>query len=171
MNNVYLGIIAVILSLGLSFIIQKIFIKYNKFDGFNHRTSHKTLATRTGGISVFLTLFIISSFYYLNDIEIYNFSLLVPLSIMFLVGFYDDFYNADFKLKFLMQIIVAKIIIDQGFIIDSFHGVFGIYDLPRGFSQLFTVFVFLIIVNALNFIDGIDGLAITETIKTIIILL
>ena len=116
MNNVYLGIIAVILSLGLSFIIQKIFIKYNKFDGFNHRTSHKTLATRTGGISVFLTLFIISSFYYLNDIEIYNFSLLVPLSIMFLVGFYDDFYNADFKLKFLMQIIVAKIIIDQGFI-------------------------------------------------------
>ena len=89
---------------------------------------------------------------------------------MFIVGVYDDLYNADFKLKFILQIIVAKIIIDNGFIIDSFHGVFGVYELPRIFSQIFTVFVFLIIVNAINFIDGIDGLAITEVIKTILLI-
>ena len=35
---------------------QKIFIHYKKFDDFNHRSSHKTLATRTGGIGVFATL-------------------------------------------------------------------------------------------------------------------
>ena len=45
---------------------------------------------------------------------------------MFVVGVYDDFYNADFKLKFLLQIIVAKILIDQGLIIDHFHGVLGL---------------------------------------------
>ena len=66
---------------------------------------------------------------------------------MFIVGVYDDLYNADFKLKFILQIIVAKIIIDQGFVIDSFHGVFGVYELPRIFSQIFTGFVFLVIVS------------------------
>ena len=84
------------------------------------------------------------------------------------MGVYDDFYDADFKLKFFLQIIVAKLLIDQGFIIDNFHGIFGWYDIPRVASQLFTVFVFLVIVNAVNFIDGIDGLAITEALKVIV---
>ena len=76
---------------------------------------------------------------------------------MFIVGVYDDFYNADFKLKFLLQIIVAKILIDQGLVINNFHGIFGIYSIGNVPSQLFTIFVFLVIVNAINFIDGIDG--------------
>mgnify|MGYP001240910328 FL=1 len=159
-----------LLSIFFAFIIQKIFIKYRKFDDFNHRTSHSSLATKTGGISLFLSLFIFSTIYYLRGIEIFDYSILIPISIMFIVGVYDDLYNADFKLKFILQIIVAKVIIDNGFIIDSFHGVFGIYELPRIFSQIFTVFVFLIIVNAINFIDGIDGLAITEVIKTILLI-
>ena len=88
---------------------------------------------------------------------------------MFIVGVYDDFYNADFKLKFLFQIIVAKILIDYGLLIENFHGVFGLYEIPRLASQLFTIFVFLVIVNSFNFIDGIDGLAITEAIKVILV--
>ena len=163
-------ILLFLLSTFLAFIVQRIFINYRKFDDFNHRTSHNTLATKTGGISVFLCLFIFSIFYYLKGVEIFDFSLLIPISIMFIIGVYDDLYNADFKLKFILQIIVAKIIIDNGFLIDSFHGVFGLYELPRIFSQIFTVFVFLIIVNAINFIDGIDGLAITEAIKAILII-
>ena len=159
-----------LLSTFLAIIVQKFFIKYRKFDDFNHRTSHNTLATKTGGIGIFICLFVFSFFCYLKGIEIFDFSLLIPISIMFVVGVYDDLYNADFKLKFILQIIVAKIIIDNGFFINSFHGVFGIYELPRIFSQIFTVFVFLIIVNAMNFIDGIDGLAITEVIKTILII-
>ena len=161
-------ILLFLLSTFLAFIVQRIFINYEKFDDFNHRTSHNTLATKTGGISVFICLFIFSIFYYLKGIEIFDFSLLIPISIMFIVGVYDDLYNADFKLKFILQIIVAKIIIDNGFLIDSFHGVFGLYELPRVFSQIFTVFVFLIIVNAINFIDGIDGLASSISIYIIL---
>ena len=86
-----------------------------------------------------------------------------------LIGVYDDFYNADFKLKFFLQIVVAKILIDQGFIIDHFHGLLGLQEIPRIASQIFTVFVFLVIVNAINFIDGIDGMAITEVIKVILL--
>jgi UDP-N-acetylmuramyl pentapeptide phosphotransferase/UDP-N-acetylglucosamine-1-phosphate transferase len=43
--------------------------------------------------------------------------------------------------------------------IDSFHGVLGIYEIPYVASILFTVFVFIVIINGINLIDGIDGLA------------
>ena len=114
--------------------------------------------------------FLISIYLYLTHQKLFDFSLLIPLGIMFIVGVYDDFYNADFKLKFFLQIIVAKILIDQGFLIDHFHGILGLQEIPRLASQFFTVFVFLVIVNAINFIDGIDGLAITELVKVILII-
>ena len=162
--------LVVLLSGLLTYFTQKIFIHYKRFDGFNHRSSHNTLATRTGGIGVFACLFFVSVYFYFNKIELFDYSLFIPLGIMFLVGVYDDFYNADFKLKFLLQIIVAKIIIDQGYVITNYHGLFGLYEVPWLLAQLSTVFVFLVIINATNFIDGIDGLAITEVIKTILLI-
>ena len=118
---------AFFLSSLLHFGVQKVFIYYKKFDDFNHRSSHKTLATRTGGIGLFATLLFISLYYYFQGIELFDYSLFIPLGIMFIVGVYDDFYNADFKLKFLLQIIVAKILIDQGYVITNYHGLFGLY--------------------------------------------
>ena len=159
----------ILLGLLCSYALKLWFIRLGKFDAINHRSVHQTKATKTGGIGVFLTLFLFSTYFYLSGNQLYDFSLLIPLGIMFVVGVYDDFYNADFKLKFLLQIIVAKILIDQGLIIDDFHGVLGLNKIPRLAAQLFTIFVFLIIVNAINFIDGIDGLAITESIKVILV--
>ena len=161
---------AFLLSSLLHFGVQKVFIYYKKFDDFNHRSSHKTLATRTGGIGLFATLLFISLYYYFQGIELFDYSLFIPLGIMFVVGVYDDFYNADFKLKFLLQIIVAKILIDQGYVITNYHGLFGLYEVPWLLAQISTIFVFLIIVNAINFIDGIDGLAITQVIKSLLVI-
>lgn len=163
-------ILVIIVSSFISFIVRKWFINLKKFDDINFRSVHQSKATKTGGISVFFTVFIFSSYYYIQSNQIYDFSIIIPLGIMFIVGVYDDFYNADFKLKFFLQIIVAKILIDYGLVIENFHGVLGLDEIPRIASQLFTVFVFLVIVNAFNFIDGIDGLAISETIKVILVI-
>ena len=154
----------------LHFGIQKVFVYLKKFDDFNHRSSHKTLATRTGGIGIFTTLFIISLFFYFDKSEVFDFSLLIPIGIMFFIGVYDDFYKADFKLKFFFQIIVAKILIDQGYVITNYYGLFGVDNVPWLIAQLTTVFVFLVVINSINFIDGIDGLAITEFIKIIVLI-
>jgi UDP-N-acetylmuramyl pentapeptide phosphotransferase/UDP-N-acetylglucosamine-1-phosphate transferase len=162
-------ILVFIVSLVVCFGLKFWFVKLKKFDVINHRSVHKSKAVKNGGITIFFTLFIFSIYFYLNHLEPFDFSLLIPLGIMFVVGVYDDFYNADFKLKFFLQIIVAKILIDQGFVIDHFHGVLGLNEIPRLASQLFTIFVFLVIVNSINFIDGIDGLAITEAIKVILL--
>ena len=168
--NIYLPIVALVLGTFLHYSIQKIFIYYKRFDDFNHRSTHKTLATRTGGIGVFLSLFFVSLFYYFKKVDLFDYSFFIPLGIMFIVGVYDDFYRADFKLKFLLQIIVAKILIDQGYVISNYHGLFGLYEVPWLLAQLSTIFVFLVVINAINFIDGIDGLAITEVIKTILLM-
>ena len=163
-------IFVLVLSSIIHFTVQKFFIYKKKFDDFNHRSSHNTLATRTGGIGIFLTVFLISFYYYLQGIELFDYSLFIPLGIMFVVGVYDDLYLADFKLKFLLEIIVAKIIIDQGYVISNYHGLFGLFEVPWILAQLSTIFVFLVIINAINFIDGIDGLAITEVIKTLLLI-
>ena len=145
----------------LNILFQKEFIKRNILDNINNRSSHQSIATRSGGSSIFSSLFLISIFFYLNNNEIYDFSFLIPIAIMLFVGLYDDIYKLDFKLKFIFQIIVAKIIIDNGLIIDNLHGIFGVFELSRILGQLFTIFIIVAIINSINFIDGIDGLAIS----------
>lgn len=119
------------------------------------------IATRSGGASIFFTLFFISSLLYLFNLELYNFSILVPLTILMFVGLYDDINEVDFKLKFIFQIVVAKILVDNGLLLDNLHGVFGINGLDRISAQVITIFIIVAIINSINFIDGIDGLAIS----------
>lgn len=159
-------------SLIISFIMikltQRYFLTNNYIDKINNRSSHSSMATRSGGISIFLTIFLISIYFYIVGYEIFKFSLLIPLSLLVLVGLYDDINGVDFKLKFIFQIIAAKIIIDNGLIIDNLHGFAGVYEISRILAQLLTVFIIVAIINSINFIDGIDGLALIVVIIFII---
>ena len=154
-------LICIAISVTCNILFQKIFIGKNIIDKINERSSHSVIATRSGGVAIFSTLFIISSINYFNSVEIFDYSLIVPISLMLIVGLYDDIYKLDFKLKFIFQIIAAKIIIDNGLIIDNLHGVLNIYELNRIVAQLLTIFFIVAIINSINFIDGIDGLAIS----------
>lgn len=152
---------SLLISALLNMLFQREFIKRGILDKINIRSSHQSLATRSGGSSLFSSLLLISIFFYLSNNEIYDFSLLIPIAIMLVVGLYDDVYKLDFKLKFIFQIIVAKIIIDNGLIIDNLHGIFGVFELSRILGQVCTIFIIVAIINSINFIDGIDGLAIS----------
>ena len=163
-------LISIVISTILSIGFNKFFIKKNKIDIINKRSSHKVTATRSGGLSIFLTLFLITLYYYINSNQIFDFSLIIPLGILLLIGVYDDIYKADFKLKFIFQLIAAKIIVDQGVILESLNGFLGIYEITYMYGQFFTIFLIVLISNAINFTDGIDGLAITETLKSLLII-
>ena len=154
-------LLSLLLSAFLNLLFQREFLKKDILDQINNRSSHSVIASRSGGISIFTSLFIISAYHYLTGIEIFDFSFLVPLALLLAIGLYDDVYNLDFKLKFIFQVIAAKIIIDYGLVIDNFHGLFGIYELNRVFAQMLTMIVIVGVINAINFIDGIDGLAIS----------
>ncbi|MFL2999366.1 MAG: glycosyltransferase family 4 protein [Cytophagales bacterium] len=152
-------IFSFVISFFLLLVVQKAFLKKKLIDPINKRSSHNVIATRSGGLSIYLSIFFVTTYYYLTGVDIYDYSVLVPLSLLLTVGLYDDIFRLDFKLKFIFQIIAAKILIDYGLIIDNFHGFLGIQNLNRVFAQFFTIFVIVGIINSINFIDGIDGLA------------
>jgi len=164
-----LAIISLCLSVPILILTQKYFLKKKYIDKVISRSSHSSIATRSGGLAIFLTIFIVSCFYYIRGFEIYDFSIIVPLSLLMIVGLYDDMYNMDFKLKFIFQIIAAKIFIDNGFIIDNLHGVLGFFEISRVTAQLLTIFIIVAIINSINFIDGIDALALSIVVLFIIL--
>ena len=158
-NNLYL-LPVFILSVIALILTGNFFIKKNIIDKINSRSSHTSIATRSGGLSLFIVVFIISSYFYIDAITLFDYSFIIPIGLLMVVGLYDDVYQMDFKLKFIFQIIAAKLIIDNGLLIDNLHGLFGIYEINRIIGQLITIFIIVSIINAINFIDGIDGLAI-----------
>tara|TARA_B100000886_G_scaffold155812_1_gene106091 strand:- start:425 stop:1366 length:942 start_codon:yes stop_codon:yes gene_type:complete len=164
-----LAISALSLSFLMILIFQNFFLKKSIIDDIKNRSSHNTIATRSGGLAIFSTIFLISIFNYFIGVTIFDYSFLIPIGLLVSVGLYDDIYNVDFKLKFIFQIIAAKIFIDNGLLIDNLHGVFGIFELNRITAQALTIFIIVAIINSINFIDGIDGLALS--IVTLFILM
>ena len=149
--------------------IYSVFSKNNIVDPIKSRSSHSAKATRSGGLAVFLSICIcmaiIGSFV---KIQLEPF---VYLSVFFmaLTGLADDFYSIRYREKFFLQLFAGFILLQAGYSIDSFHGIFGIYEIPKWFSLFITLFVFLIIVNALNLIDGLDGLASLISLKFFVV--
>lgn len=156
-----------------SFFLNKyvygVFSNNKILDPVTIRSSHRSKATRSGGLSVFLSIsvsFAIASSTTNLELDPY---MLLGVIFMALTGIADDFFNVRYKEKFFLQIFSGIIILQAGYSINSFHGVFGIYELPYLLSYCISLFVFLIIVNALNLIDGLDGLASLVIINFLVI--
>lgn len=156
-----------------SFFLNKyvygVFSNNKILDPVTLRSSHRSKATRSGGLSVFLSIsvsFAIASSTTNLELDPY---MLLGVIFMALTGIADDFFNVRYKEKFFLQIFSGIIILQAGYSINSFHGVFGIYELPYLLSYCISLFVFLIIVNALNLIDGLDGLASLVLINFLVI--
>ncbi len=121
------------------------------------RSSHKVGIPSVGGIVIFLS--IVSSLLLWSSLGEIQF-LLLSLLIVFIVGIVDDLVSLSPLKKILGQSIATlNIIYFYNLRIQSFHGVFGIYELPLLPSILFTIFVVVVITNSFNLIDGVDGLA------------
>jgi len=144
-------------------VVRKVSIKFRIFAVPNERSSHSKIVPATGGVALLISWFLIIFMnvvfneYPLND-DIY-FYLLAGV-IITIVGFYDDLKEIPSVLKLLMQIFVFFIVsFSDNILINSFHGLFGIYELGYFESVAFSLFVFIVIVNSINLVDGIDGLS------------
>lgn len=78
---------------------------------------------------------------------------------LYVVGVADDLIGVRYRAKFFVQIMSAVMLILGGIWIDDLHGVLGIGELPLWIAYPFTVLVVVFITNAINLIDGLDGLA------------
>jgi len=87
------------------------------------------------------------------------FSLLGPALIVFLLGLYDDLRGASAYEKFGIQAVAATMLYFGGFGIHHLDLVFNGHRLGSALSLPLTIFWVLLITNAFNLIDGLDGLA------------
>ncbi|WP_255347701.1 polysaccharide biosynthesis/export family protein [Flavobacterium sp. ACAM 123] len=100
--------------------------------------------------TIFGSLFNIAAYYHL----------LGAVLVLFFLGLKDDILVLSAKSKFIVQLIVSLLLVlSSNLTISSLYGVFGIYEIGSLSAIAITTFVFVLIINSYNLIDGIDGLA------------
>ncbi|MDR1317644.1 MAG: undecaprenyl/decaprenyl-phosphate alpha-N-acetylglucosaminyl 1-phosphate transferase [Spirochaetales bacterium] len=142
--------------------VLKIAHKNKWYDPQDTRKIHSGNIPRTGGIGIFISLVVPVSLCILLDyiIPVKNFVFIVTgISILFLTGFLDDFENLKARYKLILQVIAAVIALTAGFHFSSLPLPFGITVNNRFITYGITLLWIVGITNALNLIDGMDGLA------------
>jgi UDP-N-acetylmuramyl pentapeptide phosphotransferase/UDP-N-acetylglucosamine-1-phosphate transferase len=135
------------------------------FDPITDRSSHRLNATRSGGLAMFFAFCICYGVGKATGLIEINLYALLCFCLIALIGVGDDLFKLKYREKFFLQLFAGIVLLQSGMYIDSFHGIFGIEELPYAASVAVSLFVFIVVVNSLNLIDGIDGLASLLSLK------
>lgn len=159
-------IIGAIISYLLGVFIVPLVIAYSKKQGLidepNERKIHKEPISRLGGVAIFAStmltfLFLVFLSYYPSGSLLSG--ILLGSSLMFLLGLVDDVYTLNAKFKLFIQVAIVTLVYLLGVKIDTIiNPLGGVFHLGY-FSYPITLLWIVGISNAVNFIDGIDGLA------------
>ena len=175
--TIFAIILAFLLSAAIAFLLipQLIQISYRRrlFDKVDERKVHKVMVSRLGGISfapaIILGVVLAFGFSLLSsnqDLQLCFKNeagrLLLFISGMLLIyfgGITDDILDSGYKLKFLVQFLGATCLAIAGVYLNNFYGLFGFTEIPAWFGIPLSVTATVFVINAMNLIDGIDGLA------------
>jgi len=135
----------------------------------HERHLHSTPLPRLGGVAIFisfslsiLAVRVMGAFFpHLHSAFSSRtlLTILLPASIVFLLGVYDDLYSVGPYVKFAVQSLAASMLFMGGLRILNIPVLFGEHQLPWFVGLPFTILWVLAITNAFNLIDGLDGLA------------
>jgi UDP-N-acetylmuramyl pentapeptide phosphotransferase/UDP-N-acetylglucosamine-1-phosphate transferase len=131
----------------------------NLNDQPSHRKLHSFSKPRLGGVVLFFGMILSYLLFkptHFNETQY----LLAALLVTFATGFKDDIIGVDALKKLAINIFIAAIIIfGMGLKISDLGGVFGIHEVSDWISIPLTFFAVIVILNAYNLVDGVDGLA------------
>jgi len=132
------------------------------------RHLHAAATPRLGGVAIVLSFLAVTGLLFLAS-RAFGFDLgfsatdfviiLVPALTVFLVGLVDDIFSLPAWVKFAFQALAAAMLFFGGLQVARLPLVFGFQELGWLTSLLLTIFWVLLITNAFNLIDGLDGLA------------
>lgn len=144
------------------FLIPQIIIfanKRNLVDVPDYRKVHKGVIPALGGVAVFLC-FLSTILWGFSFIESRMWYMILGSAMIVFTGIVDDIKPQKALLKLGIQIAASFIVVYWGmYRIDSLMGTFGIYNIAPWLAILISTFVVITFINALNLIDGINGLA------------
>ncbi|MFA9559332.1 glycosyltransferase family 4 protein [Evansella sp. AB-rgal1] len=150
-------IICFIASLLLTPLVKKFAIKIGATDKPNARKVHEKIMPRLGGLAIFISFLI--GFLILTPDSSYAWPILIGAFIIVITGVLDDMYELSALIKLTGQIAAAVVVITGGLYVEfinlPFDGVLqlGILGIPL------TLLWIVGVTNAINLIDGLDGLA------------
>ncbi len=154
--------LAFLLSFGFTLFLIKIIRRFNILTFILNRftvSAGKNISP-FGGVPVILSflitlwVFLLGGLIDARDIHLVT-TLTVGAGLMFFLGIYDDISNCPPKIKLFIQVFIAILLFFSGFQIERIG---GLVDLGN-FSILLTILWIVGITNAINLIDGMDGLA------------
>lgn len=165
MNYFFVVAVAFMIAFLITPNIRYLSLKFSAIDKANVRKIHKKLITKLGGLAIYLgflggifTLVLFSPEFFRSNFSALS-TLLISVTLILILGIYDDFQGSSALLKFIIQMVISFLIINSGFLLKGIHFSnlinieFGIFSVPL------TLLWLVGIANAVNLIDGIDGLA------------
>jgi UDP-GlcNAc:undecaprenyl-phosphate GlcNAc-1-phosphate transferase len=168
---VYISGFIVAMLLTMVFIppVKQLGYRFGLIDTPNQRKVHVVPIPRVGGVAMILGATVPLILWLTIGAALSSYLLGASLIIIF--GILDDAFDLNFKLKFGVQIAAAIVVAVYGDIQITHFSLFGqSVLLPPPFSIPLTVFFILAVVNAVNFADGLDGLAGGITLLSLIAL-
>ena len=134
----------------------------------NERKQHSGNIPLIGGISIFLAVLAASLLWLPNTLELRMY--LIASAMMVFIGALDDKFDLRVRVRIIGQIITASLLIyGVGGYISSLGDLFGLGYIVLGpVGIIFTYVAIIVIINAYNMVDGIDGLIGSLSINTFI---
>ncbi|HSS19383.1 MAG TPA: MraY family glycosyltransferase [Pyrinomonadaceae bacterium] len=165
-----LFVIATLSTLVITPLIRRLCERFKLLDvPADGRRVHTIAIPRLGGVAIYLSVLIaLASLLFVSNLltetlAYYRplfFKVLIPSSLVLLLGVYDDLRGAGAKVKFLGLGVIASLFFVMGGRIEALALPYlGIVHLTPALSFVMTVFWLVAISNAFNLIDGVDGLA------------
>ena len=155
MFSIKLILLYALLLISTAFISKKM----RFYDKPNSRKIHTSKVFNTGGIIIYFFYLSIINFFEFN----YNIELIISIGFFICVaGFIDDRINLNPSIKIVLIIIPSAYLIFNGINIDNLgnYEYIGIVSLGK-FQIPFLILALGLLINATNYIDGVDGLLLT----------
>jgi UDP-GlcNAc:undecaprenyl-phosphate GlcNAc-1-phosphate transferase len=134
-------------------------VYFGLVDEPNTRSMHSKKTPRGAGIAFGLSIFLSLIFFdFLHLKEFYY--IYIAIFLVWLVGILDDIKDVSPKLKFIFILLASAILFSKNYAIYNL-GIYFDYEviLPTWIAYIFTFFAIAGYTNALNLMDGLDGLA------------
>jgi len=144
------------------------FKKNNVLEAPGGRKIHTGMIPSMGGIAIVLATFIgLASWLTMDQLGFVRY-LLIAMALVFTLGLRDDLVELSAIQKLAGQCVAAFLVVGMADIrLTSFYGCFGIYEIPLFVSYALSFLTIIVLTNAFNLIDGLDGLAGTLSVVTL----
>jgi len=163
--NYFYYLIILIISFVVSVIIVPQIKKYCEkkgiYDYVNERKIHNGKIARLGGLGIFLGFVFAFIFVLIIDFKVkFNANLFIlAMLIAFLTGFIDDVYKIKARYKLILQLISGYLVAFSGLQFEGITLISGLKISFGYFGYIVTILWVTGFMNAINLLDGMDGLA------------